>query len=84
VSLLPNGDYSSQGMKTWNAALVAACPTYPKMRVYDWAAAAQRAWFIQDGVHYTSLGYENKTSKIAQALLTAFPEGQPPPAGCVI
>ena len=29
-------------MQGWNQALLQACPSYPDMRVYDWAAVASR------------------------------------------
>jgi hypothetical protein len=44
------------------------------MRVYDWAAAAKDSWFISDGIHYTSAGYEARAYLIAHALAAGFPE----------
>ena len=65
-------------MRLWNQALLQACPRYPSMRVYDWADAAQRSWFISDGIHYTSAGYAARAARIADALAAAFPAtGQP-------
>jgi hypothetical protein len=54
------------------------------MRVFDWAAVAKHGWFIDDGIHYTTPGYVNRTRLIARALLEAFPRGRPPAAGCVV
>jgi peptidoglycan/LPS O-acetylase OafA/YrhL len=85
VSLLaPGQPYSASDMQLWNQALLAACPTYPSMRVFDWAGLAQREWFIDDGIHYTTPGYVERTRLIAQALVHAFPKGQPPSAACVV
>jgi peptidoglycan/LPS O-acetylase OafA/YrhL len=72
-SLLASGPYSESNMQLWNRALIRACASYPNMRVYDWAAAAKDIWFISDGIHYTSTGYEARAYLIARALATAFP-----------
>jgi peptidoglycan/LPS O-acetylase OafA/YrhL len=84
ITLLDSGDYSESNMQEWNHSLVAACRRYPNMRVYDWAAHAKRKWFIPDGIHYYSPGYVARTHDIAQGLATAFPEGRPPAASCVV
>ena len=72
-SLLSYGPYAESNMLLWNRALIQACASYPNMRVYDWAAAAQDSWFISDGIHYTSAGYAARAYLIAQALAAAFP-----------
>jgi peptidoglycan/LPS O-acetylase OafA/YrhL/lysophospholipase L1-like esterase len=72
-SLLFSGPYAETGMLAWNSALIQACASYPNMRVYDWAAAAEDSWFISDGIHYTSPGYAARARLIAQALAQAFP-----------
>jgi peptidoglycan/LPS O-acetylase OafA/YrhL/lysophospholipase L1-like esterase len=83
VSLLSTGFYAESNMQRWDNALLAACPRYPNMRVFDWAAMARRPWFISDGIHYTSAGYAIRAHAIAQALARAFPlHGQS--SGCVI
>jgi hypothetical protein len=53
TSLLASGPYSEANMQQWDRALLRACPRYPAMRVYNWAAAAKPNWFIPDGIHYT-------------------------------
>ena len=53
--------------------LVAACASYPNMRVYDWASDVKDDWFIEDGIHFTSPGYAARAQLIAQALAHAFP-----------
>jgi peptidoglycan/LPS O-acetylase OafA/YrhL len=73
ISLLSSGPYSETDMQKWNAALLAACASYPNMRVYDWASVARPKWFISDGIHYTSLGYKYRSRYIAKALARAFP-----------
>jgi lysophospholipase L1-like esterase len=53
------------------------------MRIYDWADEVLTQWFISDGIHYSSLGYENRAKMIADALAHAFPQaGQS--GGCVV
>ena len=73
-SLVPPGDpYSKENMEKWDEELVAACALYPNMRVYDWASDVKDAWFIEDGIHFTSPGYAARAQLIAQALAHAFP-----------
>jgi peptidoglycan/LPS O-acetylase OafA/YrhL len=75
ISLLNSGPYSEANMQKWNAALMQACPSYPNMRVFNWAALPQPGWFISDGIHYTSAGYEERALYIADGLALAFPQG---------
>jgi hypothetical protein len=70
---LSSGPWSQANMKLWNDALVAACTTYPNMRIFNWAAMVQPGWHLPDGVHYTPAGYAIRARAIAQALATAFP-----------
>jgi lysophospholipase L1-like esterase len=77
VSLLNSGPYSEHDMRQWDQALLRTCPRYPNMRVFNWAAVAQRRWFINDGIHYTSPGYAVRSRDIAQALARAFPAAPP-------
>ena len=74
-SLVGGGAYANDNMRRWNEALLDACGRYPNMRVYDWAADVKDEWFIEDGIHYTSDGYEARAHKIARALAAAFPAG---------
>lgn len=76
--------YGEAGMQKWDKDLLAACQKYPMMRVLDWAAEAKHRWFIPDGVHYTTPGYEARTRIIAHGLVNAFPRGQPPSKGCLV
>jgi peptidoglycan/LPS O-acetylase OafA/YrhL len=74
-SLVEKGDpYSKENMEKWDEELVAACASYPNMRVYDWASDVKDDWFIEDGIHFTSPGYAARAQLIAQALAHAFPE----------
>ena len=73
ISLLRAGPYAEPNMQKWDAALVKACARYPNMRVFNWAAAAKRPWFINDGIHYTSAGYEKRALYIADGLAESFP-----------
>ncbi len=81
TSLLSSGPYAEHEMQLWDQALLQACPRYPSMRVYDWADAAQRSWFISDGIHYTSAGYAARARMIADALAGAFPAAGQPASG---
>ena len=60
-------------MLQWDDALLAACPSYPNIRVFNWAAMAQSQWFISDGIHYTSAGSAARSAAIADALATRLP-----------
>ena len=86
-SLVAAGDpYAAGNMEKWDAALLRACPHYPRMRVYDWAADVRDAWFIDDGIHFTSPGYAARAHLIAHALAHAFPAKGESPGGrqCVV
>jgi peptidoglycan/LPS O-acetylase OafA/YrhL len=76
-SLETSGPYSQENMEAWDKALLQACDRYPYMRVYDWAADVRDAWFIPDGIHFTTPGYAARGRKIADALLEAFPASEP-------
>ena len=80
ISLLSSGPYSEANMGKWDAALLRACARYPNMRVFNWASLAKRPWFINDGIHYTSAGYERRALYIADGLAEAFPLGGPSPS----
>ena len=80
-SLLSGGPYSERDMQEWDQALLQACPRYPNMRVFNWAAFARPPWFISDVIHYTSAGYAVRSRLIAGALASAFPRVPPRTAG---
>ncbi len=84
-SLVATGPYSESDMQKWDRALVQSCPSYPNMRIYDWASVVQSSWFISDGIHYSTPGSAHRASMIATALAQAFPaSGQHGYPGCVI
>jgi len=85
-SLVEAGDpYAAENMERWDKTLLEACRRYPKMRVYDWAADVKDAWFIEDGIHYTSPGYAARSELIAQALAHAFPaKGESEGVTCLV
>jgi peptidoglycan/LPS O-acetylase OafA/YrhL len=76
-SIVASGPYAEANMKSWDEALLAACDHYPNMRIYDWAADVKDAWYIPDGIHFTSEGYAARGRLIADALLGAFPNTGP-------
>jgi hypothetical protein len=67
------GPYDNQNTAPWNDGLLAACPRYPNMRVYDWVDTVRDNWYIDDGIHYTTYGYAQRSRMIAEALREAFP-----------
>jgi hypothetical protein len=84
LTLVSSGAYAESGMQRWNEDLLSACGRYPNMRVLDWAAHANRKWFIPDGIHYYSPGYRARNRVVAHGLLEAFPKGQPESEGCLV
>jgi hypothetical protein len=72
-TMLGAGPWSQANMRAWNQTLQAACARYPNMRIFDWAAAVKPAWFVPDGIHYTSAGYAARAAAIGGALARAFP-----------
>ena len=83
-TLLTKGPYAQVQMQKWDDALVAACSTYPNLRVYDWAAEVQDKWYISDKIHFTTPGYQQRAHRTAEALAIAFPKDGTPPSGCLI
>jgi len=75
-SLVPSGPYADANMKEWDDALLEACKSYSNMRVYDWRNKVKDDWFIDDGIHFTSEGYEARAQAIANAVTEAFPPWQ--------
>ena len=67
-----NPAYSEENMQAWDDELLNACDDYPNMRIYDWANRVQDQWFIEDGIHFTSEGYEVRAQAIANAVPKAF------------
>ena len=86
-SLLSSGPYSEANMRDWDKALLAACPAYPNMRIFDWAKLVKPSWFTPDGIHYNSPGSAPRAAAFADALATAFPahpQRGPSRRSCVI
>jgi peptidoglycan/LPS O-acetylase OafA/YrhL len=88
VKTLPEATefYAEKGMAKWDEELETACLRYPNMRIYNWAGDVKDAWFISDGIHFTSPGYAARADLIAHALAHAFPEKGESPDGakCVV
>lgn len=88
VKTLPDAAefYEESGMKEWDEELEKACLRYPNMRIYNWAGDVKDAWFINDGIHFTSPGYAARAELIAQGLAHAFPKKGKSPGGaeCVV
>jgi peptidoglycan/LPS O-acetylase OafA/YrhL len=83
-SLETSGPYADAEMAKWNATLREACRTYPNLRIYDWAAEVQDAWYVEDGIHFTSEGYAERGRRTAAALARAFPQVGPDAQSCVV
>ena len=76
-SLVTSGPYAEKYMKSWDEALLEACDRHPYMRIYNWVGDVKDAWYIPDGIHFTSPGYAARGRLIADALLEAFPNTAP-------
>jgi hypothetical protein len=72
-TLVADGAWGEPHMAAWDQALTAAATKYPNLKVYDWASVVQDGWFQQDHIHYTSEGYAQRASLIADALDAAYP-----------
>jgi peptidoglycan/LPS O-acetylase OafA/YrhL len=83
-STVPSGPYAESNMLEWDEALLQTCPKYPNMRVYDWASDVKDAWFIEDGIHFTTPGYRARARLIADALAAAFPSGGGRSPNCMV
>jgi hypothetical protein len=70
---LSTGPWADAGEQAWDAALTRALATYPNLRIFNWAAVAQPAWFLGDGIHYNTGGCAIRAHDIAAALARAFP-----------
>jgi lysophospholipase L1-like esterase len=73
-SLAQSGPYAESNMRLWNAALRQACARYPNLRIFNWASVVHDSWYIPDGIHFTSQGYQARSHLIAYALARAFPK----------
>jgi hypothetical protein len=71
---LTTGPWASGNEQAWDKTLVRALAKYPNMRIFNWSAVAQPAWFLSDGIHYNSLGCAMRAKAIADALARAFPQ----------
>jgi lysophospholipase L1-like esterase len=83
-TLISSSPYADVQMQKWNAALVAACTRWPNMRLFDWRSEVQNAWYISDGIHFSSPGSQQRAKRIASALARAFPLGGPPSSSCMV
>jgi hypothetical protein len=72
-TLVGDGAWSEPHMAAWDEAVTAAAARYPNIKIYDWAAVVQDAWFQHDGIHYTSDGNVQRARMIADALAAAYP-----------
>ncbi|MBC9957792.1 acyltransferase family protein [Yimella sp. cx-51] len=78
------GPYANKHQIEWNNTLKAGCAKYPNMRIYDWASEVQDPWYIKDGIHFTTPGYQERARRIARAFAIAFPKEGDSPAECVV
>lgn len=83
-TLVKTGYYSNQHSIEWDNTLVAEAKKYSNMRVYGWADEVADAWYIDDGIHFTTPGYRERSRRIAKALVNAFPAGGPKSSETVV
>lgn len=84
-SLNSSGPYADANMASFDSALEDACSRYPNLRLYDWRSEVQDPWFISDGIHFTSAGYQQRAKRIGDALARAFPaDGDSSADGCTV
>ena len=53
---LSAGPWANAGEQAWDRALDQALARYPNMKIFNWSAVARPAWFLDDGIHYTTVG----------------------------
>ncbi len=80
---LSAGPWANAGEQAWDHALDQALARYPNMKIFNWSAVAQPAWFLADGIHYNTPGCAIRAHDIAAALARAFPARGPSPARIV-
>jgi hypothetical protein len=80
---LSAGPWANAGERAWDQALAQALARYPNLEIFNWSAVAQPAWFLADGIHYTTVGCAIRARDIAAALARAFPARGPSPARIV-
>ena len=78
------GPWADAEMQKMNEALLAACDRYPNMRVYDWRSEAPDEWFLDDDIHFTQKGFEERGQRLATALTRAFPADGAASDSCVV
>jgi peptidoglycan/LPS O-acetylase OafA/YrhL len=84
-TLMPDSNlYGASRMQAFDRDLRAACRRHSNLRVFDWAAYAQRKWFIYDGIHYYPPGYFARAYLIPRALAVAFPRHGHSSASCLV
>ena len=77
VSDTESGPWAQANMREFNEALLRVQKDYPNLRVFDWAAEVDHAWFLEgDFVHYNATGNAERSHRFAGALVRAFPEGK--------
>jgi hypothetical protein len=80
---LSAGPWANAGEQAWDHALDQALKQYPNLKIFNWSAVAQPAWFLADGIHYNTPGCAIRARDIAAALARAYPARGPSPARIV-
>jgi hypothetical protein len=80
---LSTGPWANAGEQAWDHALDQALKQYPNLKIFNWSAVAQPAWFLTDGIHYNTPGCAIRAHDIAAALARAYPARGPSPARIV-
>jgi hypothetical protein len=80
---LSTGPWANAGEQAWDRALDQALKQYPNLKIFNWSAVAQPAWFLADGIHYNTPGCAIRAHDIAAALARAYPARGSSPARVV-
>jgi hypothetical protein len=80
---LSTGPWANAGEQAWDRALDQALKRYPNLKIFNWSAVAQPAWFLADGIHYNTPGCAIRAHDIAAALARAYPARGSSPARIV-
>ena len=72
--------YANENVQKFDKVLADSVKKYPNLWIYDWSteASSHPEWFLENDAHHNDTeGSIAKAQGMANALVAAFPEGQP-------